>query len=75
MLKRDLSYDLFSREPEDWAAQWVKRGPHPPVPRPKGPRVEILEPAPQPRPPTPNPESLKKTTSMGRPLPLYPLGL
>ena len=25
MLKRDLSYDLFSREPEEWV-QWTKRG-------------------------------------------------
>ena len=58
MLKRDLSYDLFSREPEDWA-QWAKRSP-PNI------RIDKFEPAPSPRPPTPNPSTQKITDSLGR---------
>ena len=75
MLKRDLSYDLlsrelqaldelFSREPED-GAQWAKRSP-PTIPE------EKFEPHPQPRPPTPHPKTGKATGATGGTRPIIP---
>ena len=41
MLKRDLSYELFSRDPEGWA-EWAKR-----APAPYGTPLQSMDPPPR----------------------------
>jgi len=80
MLKRDLSYDLFSRElqaldelfsrePEDWA-QWAKRGSQAPNAFDNDPRNQYV---PVQRVNTPTPQTTKKTDGQGRDRGLFPM--
>jgi len=67
MLKRDISYELFSREPEDWA-QWAKREPSP------SKKIVLLPQSPSPPPRrTPSPPPRAPYTPPPPTPPLHPL--